>query len=145
MEDPPRTHRFVAVVNKKYDAPQLVNAVGHMAAGLVNQYQSDTSLLRFRDFIDQSESVHPSTSENGFIVLRSKNSNQLRTLRNELIARNIQFTDFTETMIPGNHITQQAEFSKTPEDLLEYIGICFFAEIEESKELTKKFSLYVGS
>ena len=144
MTSAPRTHQFVCVVNQKFDPPQLVNAVGHMAAGLVHQYREDTSVMRFRDFIDKSESVHPSTSENGFIVLRSKNGNQLRTLRNELIENDIRFTDFTETMIPGDCDSQQAEFSVTNEEDLEYIGVCFFCEIEKSKELTKKFSLYVG-
>lgn len=145
MEPIPRTHQFVAVVNKKIDGPQLMNAVGHMAAGLVNQHRADTDPMRFRNFVDGSGSVHLSTSENGFIVLRSKNSNQLRELRNNLIEKTILFTDFTATMVPGDYVTQQAEFSKTPETELEYFGVCFFAEIEESRALTKKFSLYTGS
>ena len=45
-------------------------------------------------------------------------------------------------MIPGNYVTQQIEFDNKPEEQLEYIGICFFTEIETSRELTKKFSLY---
>lgn len=144
MEPLPRTHQFVCVVNKKVAAPQLLNAVGHMTAGLMEQHKSNTTLMRFRDFIDMSESVHPSTSENGFIVLRSDNGNQLRTLRNNLIEASIPHTDFTQTMVPGDYVTQQAEFSRTPETELEYIGVCFFAEIDSSRQLTKKFSLYTG-
>ena len=144
LEYTPTTHQFVCVVNKKIPAPQLMNAVGHMAAGLVNQYRADASLMRFRDFIDKDQTVHPSTSENGFIVLRSENSNQLRTLRNKLIAEKIPYTDFTQTMVPGTYVDQQNEFDKTAEQDLEYFGVCFFAEKERSRELTKKFSLYVG-
>ena len=144
LEYIPTTHQFTCVVNKKIPAPALLNATGHMAAGLVNQYASNTSAMRFRDFTDKSESVHPSTSENGFIVLRSDNGNQLRTLRNKLIEQGIPFTDFTQVMVPGTYVSQQGEFSATPEEELEYFGVCFFAEKETSKELTKKFSLYVG-
>jgi hypothetical protein len=144
MEYIPTTHQFVCVVNKKVPAPQLLNALGHMAAGLVNQCREDTSLMRFRDFVDKDKTVHPSTSENGFIILRSENSNQLRTLRNNLIEEKIPFTDFTQTMVSGTYVDQQNEFDKTAELDLEYFGVCFFAEKEKSKELTKKFSLYVG-
>lgn len=144
MEFIPRKHQFTCVVNKKVDPAKLMNAIGHMTAGLMEQYKEDTSLMRFRDFIDKDKTIHPMTSENGFIVLRSENSNQLRTLRNNLIEQNIKYMDFTETMVPGNAVTQQVEFDKTPENELEYIGICFFEEIEKSRELTKKFSLYVS-
>lgn len=144
LEYIPTTHQFVCVVNKKIEAPKLLNALGHMTAGLVNQYKTDTSLMRFRDFVDRDKSIHPSTSENGFIILRYENSNQLRTLRNKLIEDKIPFTDFTQTMVPGNYVDQQNEFDKTAEQDLEYFGICFFAEKEQSRELTKKFSLYTG-
>lgn len=144
LEYLPTTHQFVCVVNKKIPAPQLMNAIGHMAAGLANQYRTDTSLLRFRDFTDKDKTIHPSTSENGFIVLRSENSNQLRTLRNNLIEAKIPFTDFTQTMVPGTYVDQQNEFDKTAEADLEYFGVCFFVEKEKSREFTKKFSLYVG-
>jgi hypothetical protein len=142
MEVVERTNQFTCVVNKKKNPAVLMNAIGHMTAGLMEQHKSDTSLMRFRDFVDYDKSIHPSTSENGFIIMRSDNSNQLRTLRNRLKDLKIKFTDFTETMIPGNYVTQQEEFDNTREADLEYIGICFFTTIEQSKELTKKFSLY---
>jgi len=142
MEAIERTYQFTCVVNKKKNPAILMNAIGHMTAGLIEQHKVDTSLMRFRNFIDNDKSIHPSTSENGFIILRSDNSNNLRTLRNNLIGQNIKFTDFTETMILGNYVTQQEEFDHTSEADLEYVGVCFFACIEKSKELTKKFSLF---
>ena len=114
-----------------------------MAAGLVYQNRDELSAMRFRDFVDKDKSIHPSTSENGFIILRSNNSNQIRTLRNRLIAEDIHFTDFTETMVTGTYVEQQEEFDKTSEQDLEYYGICFFMNKEASRELTKKFSLYI--
>ncbi len=143
MEFKPRVHQFTCVVNKKKNPAIIMNAIGHMTAGLMEQYKQDTSLMRFRDFIDKDKSIHPMTSENGFIILRSENSNQLRTLRKALIEKRIKYTDFTETMVPGNAVTQQEEFDTKTEAELEYIGVSFFTDIETSRELTKKFSLYV--
>lgn len=142
MEFKPRTHQFTCVVNKKKNPVVIMNAIGHMIAGLVEQHKQDTSLMRFRNFIDKDKTVHPMTSENGFIVLRSDNSNQLRTLRKSLIEKGIKYMDFTETMIPGNAVTQQEEFDTKTEAELEYIAVSFFTDVETSRELTKKFSLY---
>lgn len=75
-------------------------------------------------------------------MLRAENSNQIRTLRNKLIEENIPFTDFTQTMVAGTYVDQQAEFDATHETELEYFGVCFFEEIEKAKALTKKFQLY---
>lgn len=138
----PTTDQFVCVLNKKISPPQLLNALGHMTAGLVYQYKDNFSPMRFRDFIDMDKIVHPTTSENGFIVLRAENSNQIRTLRNKLIAEKVLFTDFTQTMVGGNYATQQDNFDKTLEINLEYFGVCFFMNREKSREFTKKFSLY---
>jgi len=144
MDNPNRIDQFVCVVNKKIDPAKLINAVGHMAAGLVNIHSKSGSIpkMRFRDFVDMDKSIHPSISENPFIILRSDNSNKLRTLRNELISNNVLFTDFTNVMVEGNHITQQRVFDKTQEKELEYLGVCFFMNIEQARKLTKKFSLY---
>lgn len=138
MEPVPRKDQFVCVLNKKVETPKLLNAIGHMAAGLVFKHRDNFDPLRFRDFIDKDNTVHPATSENGFIVLRAKNSNQIRTLRNKLIEDNVLYTDFTQTMVEGTYVDQQAEFDITHETDLEYFGICFFEEIEKAKELTKK-------
>ena len=140
----PKTDQFVCVLNKKIEPAKLLNALGHMTAGLVYQHRTNLTPMRFRDFIDMSKSVHSATSENGFIVLRAENSNQIRTLRNKLIEEKIPFTDFTRTMVDGDYVTQQEEFDKTEEQNLEYFGVCFFMNKEKSIELTKKFSLYTS-
>lgn len=119
-----------------------MNAIGHITAGLMEQHKSDTSLMRFRDFIDKDKTIHPMTSENGYIVLRSDNSNQLRTLRKALIEKGIKYMDFTQTMVPGNAVTQQEEFDLKSEADLEYIAVGFFTDVETSRVLTKKFALY---
>jgi hypothetical protein len=133
--------RFVAVLNKKIETGKLMNALGHMAVGFTALYP-ETEQLDFDDYIDKDSGVHPSISDNPFIVLAADNANQIRTLRNALKQKNIPFTDFTDTMTVGTAEEQKQRTNETPELELEYFGICFFGDNEELRELTKKFSLW---
>src|SRR3989344_6031993 len=90
-------NKFVAILNKKIPVGQLLNALGHMAAGLVGSYP-EISTMRFDSYFDANGGEHKSISDHPFIILQADNSNQLRTLRNELLSSGIHFVDFTNTM-----------------------------------------------
>jgi len=141
MKYEPTTHQFVCVIGKKIETGRALNALGHMTAGLVALH-GDKAPLRFQDYVDKDGGRHPSISDNGFIVLKADNSNKIRTLRAALIEKDVLFTDFTNTMIDGTYVEQHDRTEATPEAELEYFGICFFMDKAESRELTKKFSLY---
>lgn len=141
MQTQELTHKFVAVLNKKVPIGNLMNALGHMAVGLAGSTPSLPE-MRFDNYFDKDGSKHPSISDNPFIILSADNSNQIRNLRNELIAAGIHFTDFTSTMTVGTYIEQQEKTKQTPEAELEYYGICFFGPKEVLNGLTKKFSLW---
>lgn len=138
----PTRHRFVCVLNKKIETGRAMNALGHMTAGYMNLVKENQD-FRFQDYIDANSSVHPHISDNPFIVLSAKNGNKIRTLREELISRNIPFTDFTDTMIEGTYLDQHKRTGETEEANLEYFGICFFLDDITARELTKPFSLYI--
>lgn len=133
--------RFVAVLNQKIEMGRLLNALGHMTAGLVATvpYPTDLAFLEYRD---GSNSVHPNISHFPFIVLKADNSNQIRKVRNEALMREIPFTDFTHTMTVGGSIPQLEATAGCKEEELEYFGICMFGETAVLRELTKKFSLF---
>jgi len=135
------THKFVAVLNKKIPIGVLMNALGHMAAGVSASY-SNISEMRFDSYVDQNEGQHKSISDNPFIILAADNSNKLRTLRNDLVANGVHFVDFTNTMTVGTYAEQKERTKNTPEAELEYYGICMFGEKEKLSALTKKFSLW---
>jgi hypothetical protein len=137
----PTDDQFVCVLNKKIEVGRALNALGHMTAGLMSQHE-DTKRFRFQPYFDKDGGEHPNLSDNGFIVLRAKNGNQIRTLRNELIEKDIIFSDFTDMMVEGTYFEQHERMNSTLEADLEYYGICFFMNAKESKQLTKKFSLY---
>lgn len=137
----PLTHKFVAVLNKKIPVPNLMNALGHMSAGLSASY-SNIPEMRFDSYFDKDGGNHKSISDNPFIILSADNSNKIRALRNILIEKGIHFVDFTSTMTVGTYVEQQQRTKETPELELEYYGLCLFGEISQVNELTRKFSLW---
>ena len=96
----------------------------------------------FLQYQDKDGGPHPNISHFPFIVLKADNSNKIRKVRNECIARNIPFSDFTSTMTIGTSQDQQDATSKTSEEELEYYAIVLFGSTTELKEFTGKFSLY---
>lgn len=133
--------RFVAILNKKVEIGRLLNALGHMTAGLAGGYGKADDMC-FLQYVDKDGGSHPHISHFPFIVLKADNANQIRTARNECLLKNISFTDFTSTMTVGTSAEQQQRTKETPEAELEYWGICLFGSTDEIRTLTKKFSLF---
>lgn len=141
IADTALTHKFVAILNRKIPAGNLMNVLGHMAAGLGGS-SPNLPEMRFDDYFDKDGGKHPSISDNPFIILSADNSNQIRNLRKELINTGVHFTDFTSIMTVGTYSQQQERTKNTPEVELEYYGICFFGHKDILNSLTKKFSLW---
>jgi hypothetical protein len=135
------TQRFIAILNKKIATGRLLNALGHMTAGLAGG-SGEAARMCFLQYQDKDGGVHPNISHFPFIVLEADNSNQIRTVRAEAVKRNIPFTDFTSTMTIGTSQEQQDKTKVTAEADLEYYGICLFGATEVLREFTKKFSLF---
>jgi len=135
------SYRFIAILNKKISTGPLMNALGHMSAGLAGGYGQADSMF-FLQYFDKDNTHHPNISHFPFIILKADNSNQIRNIRNEVIKREIYFTDFTSTMTIGTSQEQQDKTKETLESELEYYGICMFGKTEELKEFTGKYSLF---
>lgn len=136
-----QSYRFIAVLNKKIEIGRLMNALGHMTAGLAGKSGKADDMC-FLEYQDNDSGIHPHISHFPFIALSADNSNKIRTVRNEALQRGIPFTDFTSTMTVGTSQEQVNATAATPEAELEYYGICLFGKTEELREFTKKFSLF---
>lgn len=136
-----RAYRWVAILNKKVETGKLMNALGHMTAGLASGGVEKDAICLLQ-YEDGDGGIHPNISHYPFIVLKADNGNKIRTVRNEAKERGIPFTDFTSTMTVGTSQEQLDETKKIPEEELEYWGICLFGSTEELKEFTGKFSLF---
>ena len=134
------THKYTAVLNKKVEPGKAMNALAHMTAGLVGTYDSKEE-LGIINYEDKDGGAHKA-SKHPFIILKAKNSNQIRTLRNGALEKGVHFASFTDAMTIGSWEEQVERSNTTPEEELEYYGICLFGKREEIEELTKKFSLY---
>ena len=152
------TNKFVAVLNEKIPVGSLMNALAHMTAGLVGAYPNVAD-MRFDSYFDKDGGDHKSISDHPFIILKAENSNQIRTLRQQLLNHNsnlpfitsthvrendeyIHFVDFTDTMTVGTYVEQKERTKQTSEADLQYYGICMFGDKITLSQLTKKFSLW---
>ena len=132
--------KFVAVLNKKIETGKVMNALAHMTVGLVNTNKDlDMSVINYED---KNGGTHLA-SKLPYIILKAKNSNQIRTLRNVLIEKDIPFASFTSAMTEGSWDEQIARAKETPEEALEYYGICMLGDKNDLDEFTKKFSLWL--
>ncbi len=133
--------RFIAVLNKKIEIGKLMNALGHMTAGLAGG-SGKAEEMCFLQYQDKDNGNHLNISHFPYIVLKADNSNKIRNVRIECLARGIPFSDFTSTMTVGTSQEQQNATHTTQEVELEYYGIVMFGSTTELKEFTGKFSLF---
>ena len=134
-------NKFVAVLNKKIETGKVMNALAHMTTGLVGSFENKEE-LGIINYEDKDGGTH-TASKHPFIILKAKNSNQIRTLRYALIENDIPFASFTNAMTIGGYQEQVERSKATPEEELEYYGICLFGEKAKLDELTKKYSLWM--
>jgi hypothetical protein len=134
------SYRFIAVLNKKVETGKLMNALGHMTAGLAGKVCRQE--MQFLDYRDKDGGSHQGISHFPFIILAADNSNKIRTARKEAISRGIPFTDFTSTMTIGSSQQQLDATEAASEAELEYYGLCLFENSEILKIFTGKFSLF---
>jgi len=139
MVDEKFRNKLVAVLNKSIDTGKIMNALAHMCIGLGSAIGKEE--LRLTDYQDADGGSHPFISEIPFIIL-SENSNKIRKLRNEAIANNIIFNDFTDTMTVGTYKEQIERTAQVKDENLIYYGIVLFGDWDKVTELTRKFSLW---
>ena len=136
-----KAYRFVAILNKKIEIGRLMNALGHMTAGLADRVGKSKD-MSFLEYKDKSGNSHPGISHFPFIVLSADNSSQIRTVRVEALKNQVSFTDFTSTMTIGTSQQQVEATAESNETDLEYYGIVLFGKTEVIIEFTNKFSLF---
>jgi hypothetical protein len=132
--------KFVVVLNKTYQADQLLSALGHVTAGLsANSSQRET--MNFVVYRDKDGGAYPNISAWPFIVLRGK-SGELKRLRSELLAANLDYACYLDTMISGGSDAQMAATTTKTGDELQILALATFGEGAKLDPLTKKFSLW---
>ncbi|MCA9382171.1 lysine--tRNA ligase [Candidatus Dojkabacteria bacterium] len=133
--------RFVAVLNSKVEPGKLMNALGHLSAGMASGLL-DAEDIVLVDYTDKEEAQHAVLSHYPFIVLKANNSNQIKALREEAQREGIVFSDFTSTMTVGTTEKQVEETKSKNEEEFDYYALLMFGETKKLQAMTKKFSLF---
>lgn len=132
--------KFVVVLNKNYQAEQLLSALGHVTAGL-SANSADRDSMNFLVYRDADGATYPNISAWPFIVLRG-NGGGLKRFRGELIEANIDYACYLDTMISGGSDAQVMATSTKKGEGLQILALATFAEAAKIDPLTKKFSLW---
>ncbi len=133
-------NKLIAVMNGKIETGIIMNALAHMCIGFGSEIGKEALCLS--DYVDADEGVHPHISEMPFIILKAKNSNKVRDLKQAALEQGIQCVDFLDTMTIGTFEEQLERTQKTKEADLAYYGVVLFGDWEKASALTKKFSLW---
>ncbi len=133
--------KFVAVLNKKIELPKLLNALGHIAVGIVSTAENNSE-MEFLKYYDGDGTLHPAISKFPFIVLSADNGNQIRNLRKSAIEQNLLYNDFSDSMLGLSAEEQQENTKAKKEANLDYYAIVLFGDSAILQTLTKKFSLF---
>lgn len=139
MVEHPFKNKLVAVLNKRIEPGKVMNALAHMCIGLGAVIGEEE--LRLTDYRDADGGSHPYISEIPFIIL-CENSNKIRTLRQNALAKNVLFNDFTDTMTVGTWQEQIERTAQVKESDLIHYGIILFGDWDVVTELTRKCSLW---
>jgi hypothetical protein len=139
MEKYPK--KLVAVLNEKIGAGIAMNALAHMALGLGASVE-DKAGFRFVDYADGDGNSHPNISELPFIILKTKNPDELKELRKELINRNVRFVDFPGFINSIGTFESPEKSKQFKGESIEYYGIVMYGDWDVVTELTRKFSLW---
>jgi hypothetical protein len=135
--------KFVVVLNKSYQAEQLLSALGHVTAGLAgNTSQADA--MSFVTYRDRDGAGYPNISAWPFIVLRG-NGGGLKRLRTDLIEAGIEYSCYVDTMISGGSDLQQEATRMKSGDELQVLALATFGDSEKIDPFTRKFSLWKPS
>ena len=133
--------KLVAVLNGKIEINSLMNALAQMAVGLGATIQNKEE-LRLINYTDADNNSHSNISELPFIILKAKNSNQIRTLRNSLTEKGVQFVDFPDFIQSIGTFEDPSKSKSIKEEDIEYYGLVIFDDWDTVTEMTKKFSLW---
>lgn len=134
--------KFVAVLNSQIEPAKLMNALGHIAAGLVAKEDNPYEMKFLQYYFQADWSLPSSLSFYPFIILKAKNSNQLKTLHQTANEKAILHNVFTDSMLADSAMTQLEQTKTTKPEDLTYFGVVLFGKSEDLASLTRKFSLF---
>ncbi|EJH1736419.1 DUF2000 domain-containing protein [Escherichia coli] len=130
--------KLYIVVNRNMEASLLMNATGHLAAGIMQRAEDKI----FQDYPNDDSGLSAHLSHYPVVILQAKNSNQLCTALLKCKEARLAYNFFTTTML-GQSTEQQIQDTKVaPLESLEFVAIAIYGDTDALQPITKKFSVY---
>jgi hypothetical protein len=138
------SNKFVVILNQKQNMGLLMNALAHTVAGLISKQRAHLDQLEFLPYLDSAGVIDARISRYPFIILKAKNGNQIRTVRQAAQDAGIPCNVFADTMLGKSADDQLQKTRSAKEAEMDYIAICLFGPATDLDQLTRKFSLFGG-
>lgn len=132
--------KFTAVLNRAGEIGQLLNALGHITAGLAADLGPvETDILSYEN---PASGITARLSRWPFIVLEARNSAQLAKLALAAREAGLAHNVFVTAMLGSDAESQIRQTRQASAEELEYLAVVLFGEAEVLRALTKKFSIF---
>lgn len=133
--------KFVVVLNRGYELSRLTSGLGHVTAGLVAKLSGRADDMSFLEYRSKDGESFPWISDHSFIILKGR-GNHMRTLRSDLLAKDLPCVTYLDTMLEGGSEAELAATAERSIDELNVLAIATFGERSVLDGLTRKFSLW---
>jgi hypothetical protein len=134
--------KFTCVLNGKRPIGQLMNALGHVTAGLA---AADAGEAEYLEYKNTADGFTAKISTFPFIVLKAKNGSQLSKLRADATAAGLRTNVFIGAMIGRSAEEQLAQTLIAAGEQLDYWAVVIFGDAAAIDPLTRKFSVFTVS
>ncbi|WP_186106186.1 DUF2000 family protein [Burkholderia gladioli] len=134
------SRKTILVLNTEFTAPVLMNAMGHVAIGLIGARNAgDWNLL---DYPSPGFEVESRISEYPVVVLRAKKSPRLEKLVLGLKQAGIAHNVFIDTMLGRTADEQRAATLHAVRGVARIVCVGLFGDEASIRPLIKAFSVY---
>jgi hypothetical protein len=137
-------YKWVAVLNRRFPLPQLLNALGHLALSVQMSCRLKEA-YRHHSYKGADGSELARISHWPLIVLEGDNDNQLRTLRESALSKGFACQAFVGSMLGFSAEDQLRRTQEADLDKLDFLAVLLFGRAEELRGITKRFSLWKTS
>ncbi|MBD2809610.1 DUF2000 domain-containing protein [Xenorhabdus sp. Vera] len=130
--------KIYVILSNNHENSILFNAACHLTAGIVDSVQG----MSFHRYYNESSEFVANISHYPIVILKAKNSNQLKTLTEKCHQEKIQYNFFTTSMISHSAEQQKEDTLNAPVEELDFVAVALYGDRDILSPLTKKFSLF---
>jgi hypothetical protein len=135
--------KFVVVIDRRKPLPQILNALYHVALGLVAEASAgEIATMEFLRYRTEEGTFSGVISRFPNIILQTDRGGQLRQFYSNCKAQSIRCHGFSTTMLGNSAEAQQTSTANAKFETLEFVLVAAFAPAAQLDPMTRKFSCW---